>query len=124
MCRGQESIALNVQVEVLTDMLVQKGFTVSSMHADMEQEKRELILREFRAGASRILISTDLLARGIDVQQVSLVINYDLPANRENYIHRYFFLNLPLRHEICSPPQHRTLGSLRSQRRCRQSDHR
>lgn len=90
--RRQGRIALNVQVEVLTDMLVQKGFTVSSMHADMEQEKRELILREFRAGASRILISTDLLARGIDVQQVSLVINYDLPANRENYIHRQFLL--------------------------------
>ena len=87
---NKRRVVVNVQVEVLTDMLVQKGFTVSSMHADMEQEKRELILREFRAGASRILISTDLLARGIDVQQVSLVINYDLPANRENYIHRHF----------------------------------
>lgn len=40
------------------------------------------------AGSSRVLITTDLLARGIDVQQVSLVINYDLPTNRENYIHR------------------------------------
>lgn len=45
-------------------------------------------MREFRSGSSRVLITTDLLARGIDVQQVSLVINYDLPANRENYIHR------------------------------------
>ncbi|GMC39584.1 unnamed protein product [Saccharomyces cerevisiae] len=45
-------------------------------------------MKEFRSGSSRILISTDLLARGIDVQQVSLVINYDLPANKENYIHR------------------------------------
>ena len=44
---------------------------------------------EFREGSSRILISTDLLARGIDVQQVSLVINYELPRNKENYIHRY-----------------------------------
>ena len=47
-----------------------------------------MIMREFRSGSSRILITTDLLARGIDVQQVSLVINYDLPTNRENYIHR------------------------------------
>ncbi|CAG0913034.1 unnamed protein product [Notodromas monacha] len=45
-------------------------------------------MREFRSGSSRVLITTDLLARGIDVQQVSLVINYDLPTQRENYIHR------------------------------------
>ncbi|GMF47080.1 unnamed protein product [[Candida] boidinii] len=45
-------------------------------------------MQEFRSGSSRILIATDLLARGIDVQQVSLVINYDLPSNKENYIHR------------------------------------
>jgi superfamily II DNA/RNA helicase len=47
-----------------------------------------VILNEFRTGSSRVLITTDLLARGIDVQQVSLVINYDLPKNLENYIHR------------------------------------
>ncbi len=45
-------------------------------------------MTEFRSGSSRVLITTDLLARGIDVQQVSLVINFDLPTNRENYIHR------------------------------------
>jgi translation initiation factor 4A len=45
-------------------------------------------MKEFRSGSTRVLLSTDLLARGIDVQQVSLVINYDLPPNRENYIHR------------------------------------
>jgi translation initiation factor 4A len=45
-------------------------------------------MKEFRSGSTRVLITTDLLARGIDVQQVSLVINYDLPTNRENYIHR------------------------------------
>ena len=54
----------------------------------MEQKQRELLMKEFRSGSSRVLITTDLLARGIDVQQVSLVINYDLPTNRENYIHR------------------------------------
>ena len=55
----------------------------------MTQQEREVIMKEFRTGSSRVLITTDLLARGIDVQQVSLVINYDLPSNRENYIHRY-----------------------------------
>ena len=58
------------------------------MHGDMDQGQRDVIMKEFRSGSSRVLIATDLLARGIDVQQVSLVINYDLPANRENYIHR------------------------------------
>ena len=58
------------------------------MHGDMDQKERDVIMREFRSGSSRVLITTDLLARGIDVQQVSLVINYDLPTNRENYIHR------------------------------------
>ena len=63
---------------------------VSSLfqQGDMDQKERDVIMREFRTGSSRVLITTDLLARGIDVQQVSLVINYDLPANRENYIHR------------------------------------
>lgn len=60
----------------------------------MDQKERDVIMREFRTGSSRVLITTDLLARGIDVQQVSLVINFDLPANRENYIHRYtLYLN-------------------------------
>ena len=58
----------------------------------MDQKERDVIMREFRSGSSRVLITTDLLARGIDVQQVSLVINYDLPTNRENYIHRYVII--------------------------------
>jgi translation initiation factor 4A len=66
----------------------QRDFTVSDKHGDMDQKERDVIMREFRSGSSRVLITTDLLARGIDVQQVSLVINYDLPTNRENYIHR------------------------------------
>ncbi|CAG8655471.1 4196_t:CDS:2, partial [Ambispora leptoticha] len=64
------------------------NFTVSSMHGDMPQKERDAIMQEFRQGASRVLITTDVWARGIDVQQVSLVINYDLPSNRELYIHR------------------------------------
>ena len=54
----------------------------------MTQENRSLIMKEFRTGSSRVLITTDLLARGIDVQQVNLVINYDLPISKEKYIHR------------------------------------
>lgn len=76
------------KVESLTTRLKEANFTVSAIHADLPQAERDTIMNEFRSGSSRILISTDLLARGIDVQQVSLVINYDLPANKENYIHR------------------------------------
>jgi len=76
------------KVDWLTEKMHQKDFTVSAMHGDMDQKERDVIMREFRSGSSRVLITTDLLARGIDVQQVSLVINYDLPTNRENYIHR------------------------------------
>jgi translation initiation factor 4A len=76
------------KVEWLTEKMHARDFTVSAIHGDMEQGQRDVIMREFRSGSSRVLITTDLLARGIDVQQVSLVINYDLPTNRENYIHR------------------------------------
>jgi len=76
------------KVDWLTEKMHAKDFTVSAMHGDMEQKERDVIMREFRSGSSRVLITTDLLARGIDVQQVSLVINFDLPTNRENYIHR------------------------------------
>jgi len=76
------------KVDFLSDQLTKRDFTISIMHADLDQKERDLVMREFRSGSSRVLISTDLLARGIDVQQVSLVINYDLPQNMENYLHR------------------------------------
>lgn len=76
------------KVDWLTEKMRGRDFTVSAMHGDMDQKERDVIMKEFRTGSSRVLITTDLLARGIDVQQVSLVINYDLPNNRENYIHR------------------------------------
>ena len=76
------------QVDWLTDSMKAKDFTVSATHGDMDQNTRDVIMREFRSGSSRVLITTDLLARGIDVQQVSLVINFDLPGQPENYLHR------------------------------------
>lgn len=71
--------------------LEDREFTTSIIHGDMFNDERMKVMNEFRSGSSRILISTDLLARGIDVQQVSLVINYDIPQGiegRDNYIHR------------------------------------
>jgi ATP-dependent RNA helicase len=76
------------KVEWLATKMREANFTVSAMHGDMDQEEREAVMAEFRSGASRVLIATDVWGRGLDVQQVSLVINYDLPNSRELYIHR------------------------------------
>lgn len=76
------------KVDFLTEQMRARQFTVSSTHGDISQQERNVILDEFRTGSSRILITTDLLARGIDVQQVSLVINFDLPRDPECYLHR------------------------------------
>eukprot|EP00347_Sterkiella_histriomuscorum_P014238 403361644 len=76
------------KVEWLAKEMRKANFTVSYMHGQMPQKERDAIMAEFRAGQSRVLITTDVWGRGLDVQQVSLVINYDLPLNRELYIHR------------------------------------
>lgn len=76
------------RVEWLAEKLQNQGFPISYIHGEMEVGERKRRMASFRTGEVRVLISTDLLARGIDVQQVSLVINYELPTNKENYIHR------------------------------------
>lgn len=76
------------KVEWVTDKMRARDFPVSATHGDLSPQERNDILNEFRSGKTRVLITTDLLSRGIDVQQVSLVINYDLPTNPESYIHR------------------------------------
>lgn len=76
------------KVEWLSDQMVKRGFDLKYIHGDMDLHERKAQMDAFRSGQCRVLISTDLLARGIDVQQVSLVINYELPVQRENYIHR------------------------------------
>jgi translation initiation factor 4A len=72
----------------LNGVMTERDFTVSCLHGDLEQKSRERVLGDFRSGASRVLIATDVIARGIDIQQVSLVINYDIPRKVETYIHK------------------------------------
>jgi len=76
------------KVDWLSEKMIKANFTVVKMHGDMDQEEREAVMKAFRNREYRVLISTDLWARGLDVSEVSLVINYDLPSNRELYIHR------------------------------------
>ena len=75
-------------VEWLCSKMRENFFTVSMMHGDLPQKERDKIMQEFRMGETRVLIASDIWGRGLDVQQVSLVINYDLPFNKEMYIHR------------------------------------
>lgn len=76
------------KVDWLAEKMREANFTCSAMHGEMPQKERDAIMKEFRSGGSRVLITTDLWGRGIDVAQVSLVICYDLPNSRELYIHR------------------------------------
>jgi translation initiation factor 4A len=76
------------RVEWLFEKMHAQGFPVSYIHGEMDVGERRRRMADFRSGSSRVLISTDLTARGIDVQQVSLVINFELPVQKENYIHR------------------------------------
>ena len=76
------------KVDELKEKMTENHFVVSAIHSDLTHSERQEIMKDFRSGNSRVLISTDLLARGIDIQQVSLIINFDVPLNRENYIHR------------------------------------
>lgn len=76
------------RVNELTAKLREKNFVVSCIHGELDMTEREQTMKEFRTGSSRVLITTDLLGRGIDVQQVNLIINYDLPSKKESYIHR------------------------------------
>jgi len=76
------------KAEWLAKQLSSHGFTLEYIHGEMDVAERKKRMEDFRSGMTRVLISTDLLARGIDVQQVSLVINYEMPIQRENYVHR------------------------------------
>jgi translation initiation factor 4A len=86
----QATIFVNTRsrAETLAEQMRKRGFDLDYIHGEMDVDERKRRMSAFRTGDCRVLISTDLLARGIDVQQVSLVINYELPVQRENYIHR------------------------------------
>ena len=70
------------------DELIKSNYPVEFIHGEITKDERESKLLDFKNGKTRILLSTDLLARGIDVQQLNLVINFDLPRSKETYIHR------------------------------------
>ena len=86
----QAAIFVNTKqkAEWLADQMKHRGFDLDYIHGEMDVKEREERMVDFRAGRVRVLIATDLLGRGIDIQTISIVINYELPLDRENYIHR------------------------------------
>ena len=76
------------KVKKLYENMKKDGFLVEELHGDMSQDKRIFVIKDFKNNKFNILISTDVAARGIHIDDISLVINYDVPRDKENYIHR------------------------------------
>ena len=79
---------MRAEVERIYDALWNDGFSCARLHGGMEQWERTQVMRDFKKGMFRYLVATDVAARGIDVEHISLVVNYELPPERETYIHR------------------------------------
>jgi superfamily II DNA/RNA helicase len=80
--------ASKLKVKELTRELRRSHFKAAEMHSDLSQEQRNEVLQNFRSGHIDILVATDILARGIDIDDISLVVNYDVPREDEDYVHR------------------------------------
>ena len=76
------------QVDLLVNALLGRGYFAAGLHGDMKQERRDRVMQGFRTGKTEILVATDVAARGIDVDEVEAVFNYDLPQDDEYYVHR------------------------------------
>ena len=76
------------KVSLIMNALRKKGFNAAGISSDLEQKEREEVLMKFRARQTRILVATDVLSRGIDIKDINLVINYDVPGDAEDYVHR------------------------------------
>lgn len=77
-----------LKVKEITKALKRMHMNVGEMHSDLDQSQREEIMHEFKNGRINILIATDIVARGIDIDDIRLVINYDVPHDSEDYVHR------------------------------------
>ncbi len=77
-----------LKVKDITRSLMNNGFNAKAIHSDLEQSEREDVLREFRNRNVQILVATDIIARGIDIEKIDLVINFDVPKDAEDYVHR------------------------------------
>ncbi len=77
-----------IEVDELTETLGSRGYSAEALHGGLSQEQRDRVLRRFRDGASEILVATDVAARGLDIDHVSHVVNFDVPSSPDAYLHR------------------------------------
>lgn len=77
-----------IEVDELTETLDSRGYSAEALHGGLSQEQRDRVLRRFRDGASEILVATDVAARGLDIDVISHVVNFDVPSSPEAYVHR------------------------------------
>lgn len=81
-------VRTKARAQDLADELLRRGFSADSLHGDLNQARREQVLTRFRKGSVTLLVATDVAARGLDIQDVTHVFNYDMPADAEDYVHR------------------------------------
>ena len=81
-------VSRKVNVKDVVLNLRKKGFQVAAMHSDLEQKEREEVMNAFRSGRTNIIVATDIVSRGIDITGIELVINFDMPHDPEDYVHR------------------------------------
>ena len=77
-----------LKVKEVTKALRQMKLNVGEMHSDLEQSQRENVMLDFKAGRVKVLVATDIVSRGIDIDDIRLVVNYDVPRDCEDYVHR------------------------------------
>ena len=81
-------VATKREADMLEEFLYHERFPATSIHGDRTQTEREQALKSFRAGREKVLVATDVCARGIDIPDVAMVINYDMPNSIDDYVHR------------------------------------
>ncbi|MDD4385083.1 MAG: DEAD/DEAH box helicase [Bacteroidales bacterium] len=77
-----------VKVKSIEKLLRSEGLSVNAIHSDLEQKQREEVLRQFRNRSFQLLVATDIISRGIDIEDIDLIVNYDVPHDPEDYVHR------------------------------------
>ncbi|MBK8654035.1 MAG: C-terminal helicase domain-containing protein [Haliscomenobacter sp.] len=81
-------VSTKIKVRELAERLIRRGMNAAAIHSDLEQSEREVRLLAFRNGTLPIVVATDVLARGIDIKGIDVVINFDVPGDGEDYVHR------------------------------------
>lgn len=77
-----------LKVKELAKVLRKEGYKIGEMHSDLDQEKREDVMLDFKSGKIKVLVATDIVARGIDIDDIEMVVNFDVPHEAEDYVHR------------------------------------